>query len=75
MDEYTRGLLNGARWISFNVDPWKAFFNPSFGTSAFHVVITAYATGAAVIASIAGFKLLKKNLSEREVAYHKKGYY
>lgn len=36
-------------------------------------MITAYATGAAVIASIAGFKLLKKNLSEREVAYHKKG--
>lgn len=57
----------------FNVDPWKAFFNPSFGTSAFHVVITAYATGAAVIASIAGFKLLKKNLSTREIAYHKKG--
>ena len=50
-------------------------FNPSFGTSAFHVVITAYATGAAVIASIAGFKLLKKNLSTREIAYHKKGYY
>ncbi len=57
----------------FNVDPWKAFFNPSFGTSAFHVVITAYATGAAVIASIVGFKLLKKNLSTREIAYHKKG--
>ena len=25
MDEYTRRLFNGARWISFNVDPWKAF--------------------------------------------------
>ncbi|MFJ8530500.1 cytochrome ubiquinol oxidase subunit I [Bacillus sp. NPDC094106] len=57
----------------FNVDPWKAFFNPSFFTSSFHVVITAYATGAAVIASIAGFKLLKRNTSAREIAYHKKG--
>ncbi|WP_369901810.1 cytochrome ubiquinol oxidase subunit I [Bacillus manliponensis] len=56
----------------YNVDPWKAFFNPSFFTSSFHVVITAYATGAAVIASIAGFKLLKRN-SEKEIAYHKKG--
>lgn len=57
----------------YNVDPWKAFFNPSFFTSAFHVVITAYATGAAVIASIAGFKLLKRHTSKREIAYHKKG--
>ena len=72
MDEYTSRLFNESRWICFNVDPWKAFFNPSFGTSAFHVVITAYATGAAVIASIAGFKLLKKNLSTREIAYHKR---
>ena len=75
MDEYTSRIFNESRWICFNVDPWKAFFNPSFGTSAFHVVITAYATGAAVIASIAGFKLLKKNLSTREIAYHKRGYY
>ncbi|KXY68687.1 cytochrome ubiquinol oxidase subunit I [Bacillus paranthracis] len=67
------GFSMGPDGSVFNVDPWKAFFNPSFGTSAFHVVITAYATGAAVIASIAGFKLLKKNVSEREVAYHKKG--
>ncbi|MDM5190805.1 cytochrome ubiquinol oxidase subunit I [Bacillus sp. DX4.1] len=57
----------------FNVDPWKAFFNPSFFTSSVHVTITAYATGAAVIASIAGFKLLKRNKSVREIAYHKKG--
>ena len=69
------GFSMGPDGSVFNVDPWKAFFNPSFGTSAFHVVITAYATGAAVIASIAGFKLLKRNLSKREVAYHKKGYY
>ncbi|MDH2887921.1 MULTISPECIES: cytochrome ubiquinol oxidase subunit I [Bacillus cereus group] len=57
----------------YNVNPWKAFFNPSFFTSSFHVVITAYATGAAVIAAIGAFKLLKRNTSKREIVYHKKG--
>ncbi|WP_028401466.1 cytochrome ubiquinol oxidase subunit I [Ectobacillus panaciterrae] len=57
----------------FDVNPWKAFFNPSFYTGSAHVVVTAYATGAGVVAAIAGYKLLKRNKSEREIAYHKKG--
>ncbi|MFD3446561.1 cytochrome ubiquinol oxidase subunit I [Microbacteriaceae bacterium 4G12] len=57
----------------YNVHPWKAFLNPSFFTGSLHVVITAYATGAAVVASIAGFKLFKRNKTVREISYHKKG--
>lgn len=69
------GFSMAADGSIYNVDPWKAFFNPSFVTSSIHVVITAYATGAAVIASIAGFKLLKRNKSAQEITYHKKGLY
>ncbi|MFX3622947.1 MAG: cytochrome ubiquinol oxidase subunit I [Ectobacillus sp.] len=57
----------------YDVNPWKAFFNPSFATASFHVVITAFATGAAVVASVAGYKLLKRNKRSSEIAYHKKG--
>ncbi|MBO9129966.1 cytochrome ubiquinol oxidase subunit I [Bacillus sp. 165] len=57
----------------YNVNPWEAFFNPSFVTGSFHVIITAYATGAAVVASVAAYKLFKRNRSTREIAYHKKG--
>ncbi|MDG4657190.1 cytochrome ubiquinol oxidase subunit I [Ectobacillus antri] len=57
----------------YDVNPWEAFFNPSFYTGASHVVITAYAAGAGVVAAVAGYKLLKRNQSAREIAYHKKG--
>lgn len=57
----------------FNVNPWQAFFNPSFFTGSFHVVMTAYLSGGAVVAAVAGYKLLKRNQSAREIAYHKKG--
>lgn len=57
----------------FNVNPWEAFFNPSFFSGSFHVVITAYLSGGAVIAAIAGYKLLKRNQTAHEIAYHKKG--
>ncbi|GAA3319363.1 hypothetical protein GCM10020331_025950 [Ectobacillus funiculus] len=56
----------------FNVNPWEAFFNPSFFSGSFHVVITAYLSGGAVIAAIAGYKLLKRNQTAHEIAYHKK---
>lgn len=56
----------------YNVNPWEAFFNPSFLTGSLHVVITAFATGAGVVASIAAYKLLKRR-DIRETAYHKKG--
>ncbi|KGX93807.1 cytochrome D ubiquinol oxidase subunit I [Pontibacillus halophilus JSM 076056 = DSM 19796] len=55
-----------------NVDPWKAFFNPSFGVTAVHVAVSAYMTVAFIIGSIAAFKLLKKNISSRERTYHRK---
>ncbi|KZE64528.1 cytochrome D ubiquinol oxidase subunit I [Fictibacillus phosphorivorans] len=56
----------------YDVNPWDAFFNPSFLSSSFHVAITAYMTGAFAVASVAAFKLLKKR-SDRERAYHLKG--
>ncbi len=55
-----------------NVNPWVAFFNPLFPVTAFHVATSASLTGAFVIASIAGYKLLKKQRSIEEIALHKK---
>ncbi|MFD1019993.1 cytochrome ubiquinol oxidase subunit I [Thalassobacillus hwangdonensis] len=56
-----------------DVRPWDAFFNPSFFITAMHVTLSAYMTGAFVIASVAAFKLLKRNKTEEERAYHMKG--
>ncbi|PYZ95482.1 cytochrome ubiquinol oxidase subunit I [Alteribacter lacisalsi] len=56
-----------------NVRPWDAVFNPSVGVTVLHVVSTAYMAGAFVIGSVAAFKLLKKNISSNEKAYHRKG--
>jgi cytochrome bd ubiquinol oxidase subunit I len=69
------GFSVAADGTIYNVDPWKAFFNPSFFVSSWHVVITAFVTGAAVVASLAGFKLLKKKLHHKEFNYYKKGLY
>ncbi|UOQ44492.1 cytochrome ubiquinol oxidase subunit I [Halobacillus salinarum] len=55
-----------------NVDPWAAFFNPSFGITAMHVTLSAYMTVAFLIGSIAALRLLKRNLSKQERNYHKK---
>lgn len=57
----------------FNVNPWEAFFNPSFFSGSFHVVVTAYLSGGAVVAAIAGYKLLNRKQNAHEIAYHKKG--
>ncbi|AYB38947.1 cytochrome ubiquinol oxidase subunit I [Brevibacillus laterosporus] len=62
-------LVNGE---VVDVDPWKAFFNPSFFVTAGHVVVSAYMTGAFVIASIAAYKMLRVNKSSREYAFHQK---
>ncbi len=56
-----------------NVDPLAAVFNPSIVVTAFHVVGSAYLTGAFVLAAVAAYKLLRGNLSERETTYHRKG--
>ncbi|MYL34607.1 cytochrome ubiquinol oxidase subunit I [Pontibacillus yanchengensis] len=55
-----------------NVDPWAAFFNPSFFITALHVSVSAYMTVAFIIASLAAARLLRKGLSSEERTYHKK---
>lgn len=62
-------LVNGE---IVDVDPWKAFFNPSFGVTAIHVAVSAYVTGAFVIASIAAFKMLKADFGSRIYKFHQK---
>jgi cytochrome d ubiquinol oxidase subunit I len=55
-----------------NVDPWKAFFNPGFVVTALHVTVSAYMTGAFVIASVAAYKMLKTKGTGREYQFHQK---
>ena len=55
-----------------DVDPWKAFFNPSFFVTAGHVALSAYTTGAFVVASIAAFKMLKNTVDSKLYLFHKK---
>ncbi|WP_101846796.1 cytochrome ubiquinol oxidase subunit I [Halobacillus sp. Marseille-P3879] len=55
-----------------NVNVLEAFFNPSFGVTAIHVTLSAYMTAAFLIASIAGIRLLKRQLSSAEREYHNK---
>ncbi|MFC7442997.1 cytochrome ubiquinol oxidase subunit I [Laceyella putida] len=54
-----------------NVDPWKAFFNPSFFGSAYHVVVSALMTGAFVVVSVAAYRLLKARQEEERRVHHK----
>lgn len=53
-----------------DVDPWAAFFNPSFFVTAGHVALTALMTGAFVTASVAAFKLLKLPYESRQYQHH-----
>ncbi|MFC0274004.1 cytochrome ubiquinol oxidase subunit I [Metabacillus herbersteinensis] len=62
-------ILNGE---IVDVDPWAAFFNPSFLVSAGHVTVSAYMTGAFVIASIAAYKMIKNRKKERVYQFHRK---
>ncbi|WP_066174090.1 cytochrome ubiquinol oxidase subunit I [Bacillus marinisedimentorum] len=55
-----------------DVDPWAAFFNPSFITTAGHVTVSAFMTGAFIIASIAAFKMLRAGKSSEVYAFHRK---
>jgi cytochrome d ubiquinol oxidase subunit I len=55
-----------------NVDPWAAFFNPSFFVTALHVTVSAYMTGAFVIASVAAWKMLHSKRGSREYGFHQK---
>lgn len=55
-----------------DVDPWAAFFNPSFVTTAGHVTVSAFMTGAFVIASIAAFKMLRAQKGTDVYQFHRK---
>jgi cytochrome d ubiquinol oxidase subunit I len=51
----------------YNVNPWKAFFNPSFVDTAYHVVISALMTGAFAVVSAAAYRLLKSGREEHPI--------
>jgi cytochrome bd ubiquinol oxidase subunit I len=55
-----------------NVDPWKAFFNPSFFVTAGHVALSAYVVGSFTIASVAAFKMLRTPFDSRVYKFHGK---
>ncbi len=55
-----------------DVDPWKAFFNPTFFVSAGHVAMSAYTTGAFVVAAVSAFKMLKQPVGSRIFQFHQK---
>ncbi|SDL81131.1 cytochrome d ubiquinol oxidase subunit I [Sediminibacillus halophilus] len=55
-----------------DVNPWEAFFNPAFFTTAGHVVVSAYTTGGFVIASIAAFKMMRQPVGSRLRRFHQK---
>jgi len=55
-----------------DVDPWAAFFNPSFVVTAMHVTVSAYMTGAFVIASVAAWKMLRAERGSRVYQFHQK---
>jgi cytochrome bd ubiquinol oxidase subunit I len=56
-----------------NVDPWAAFWNPSFLVTGAHVAVSAFMTGAFVVASIAAYKMLRTSKDTKVYNYHKKG--
>lgn len=62
-------ILNG---VITDVDPWAAFFNPSFIVTAGHVALSAYTTGAFVIASVSAYKLWRTEFNTRIYHFHKK---
>ncbi|MDR4935828.1 cytochrome ubiquinol oxidase subunit I [Rossellomorea marisflavi] len=55
-----------------NVEPWKAFFNPSFFVTAGHVALSAYVVGSFTIASVSAFKMLRNPFGSRVYKFHQK---
>ncbi|WP_445489325.1 cytochrome ubiquinol oxidase subunit I [Niallia sp. 03133] len=62
--------MNGE--VITNVDPWKAFFNPTFFVSAGHVAMSAYTTGAFAVASVSAFKMMRNPYGSRVFQFHQK---
>jgi cytochrome d ubiquinol oxidase subunit I len=58
-------LVNG---VAVNVRPWEAMMNPSTPVRVGHVVLTAWAATAFVLAAVAAWKLMKGEKLE----YHRK---
>ncbi|QOR69037.1 cytochrome ubiquinol oxidase subunit I [Cytobacillus suaedae] len=55
-----------------DIDPWAAFFTPSFFVTAGHVALSAYVVGAFVVASVAAFKMMKNEAGSRVYNFHRK---
>ncbi|PJZ00132.1 cytochrome ubiquinol oxidase subunit I [Bacillus vallismortis] len=55
-----------------DVDPWAAFFNPSFFVTAGHVVVSAFMTGAFIVASVAAYKMIRSQKKENIYRFHRK---
>lgn len=55
-----------------DINPWEAFFNPSFFVTAGHVALSAYIVGAFVVASVAAFKMLKNRSDSTVYRFHQK---
>jgi cytochrome d ubiquinol oxidase subunit I len=55
-----------------DVDPWAAFFNPSFFVTAGHVALSAYTTGAFIVATVSAYKMLKADGTSRVYRFHQK---
>lgn len=53
-----------------DVDPVAAIFSPSVWTTSYHVLTSAYMTGAFVIVSLAAVKLLNRSNTVEEKQYH-----
>ncbi|HEY9577709.1 MAG TPA: cytochrome ubiquinol oxidase subunit I [Pseudobacillus sp.] len=56
----------------FDINPWEAFFNPSFFVTAGHVALSAYVVGAFVVASVAAFKMMRNKYGSRVYLFHQK---
>lgn len=52
-----------------DVDPWAAFFNPSFFVTAGHVVLSAFMTGAFIVASVAAYKMIRSRKKKTSIAF------
>ncbi|KMY55816.1 cytochrome D ubiquinol oxidase subunit I [Bacillus sp. FJAT-27231] len=55
-----------------DINPWEAFFNPSFFVTAGHVALSAYVVGAFVVASVAAFKMMRNKYGSRVYLFHQK---
>lgn len=55
-----------------NVNPWAAFFNPSFFDNALHVSVSAYIVGGFIVVMVSAYKMLKNEYGTRIYQFHQK---